>query len=86
FYGKPVTIELIDAKTKEPKDTLEVGCGEYKPSLQLGNRDVESGATLDDDYFSSRLPIVMKRIAPGRDWLAMILNRVFGNEDTIAAT
>lgn len=22
--GKPVTIELIDAKTKEPKDTLEV--------------------------------------------------------------
>ena len=28
--GRPVMIELIDAKTKEPKDTLEVGKMSYK--------------------------------------------------------
>ncbi|GFQ06354.1 endonuclease 4 [Phtheirospermum japonicum] len=31
------------------------------------------------DYFNSRLPIVMKRIAQGGVRLAMILNRVFGD-------
>ncbi|KAL6990996.1 Endonuclease 1 [Sarracenia purpurea var. burkii] len=53
-----------------------------------GYRDVESGATLDDDYFNSRLPIVMKRVAQGGVRLAMILNQVFGNsdEDPIAVT
>lgn len=32
---------------------------------------------LTDDYFKSRLPIVMKRLAQGGVRLAMILNRVF---------
>lgn len=53
-----------------------------------GYKGVESGDTLDDDYFNSRLPIVMKRIAQGGVRLAMILNRVFGDskEDIIATT
>ncbi|KAI8525430.1 hypothetical protein RHMOL_Rhmol13G0230000 [Rhododendron molle] len=53
-----------------------------------GYKDVESGETLDDDYFNSRLPIVMKRIAQGGVRLAMILNRVFGDseEDVEAAS
>lgn len=34
-----------------------------------------------DDYFDSRMPIVMKRIAQGGVRLAMILNRVFGDSD-----
>ena len=41
-----------------------------------------------DNYFNSRLPIVMKRIAQGGVRLAMILNRVFGevDEDLAVAT
>lgn len=34
-----------------------------------------------DEYFNSRLPIVMKRIAQGGVRLAMILNQVFGEHD-----
>ncbi|XP_052202069.1 endonuclease 1 [Diospyros lotus] len=51
-------------------------------------KDVEPGVTLGDDYFNSRLPIVMKRIAQGGVRLAMILNRVFGevDEDLAVAT
>ncbi|KAL8234465.1 hypothetical protein R6Q59_020565 [Mikania micrantha] len=47
--GKPVTIELIDAKTKEPKDTLEVdaaliatGRAPYTQGLGLENVNVET--------------------------------------------
>ena len=36
---------------------------------------------LSDDYFDSRMPIVMKRIAQGGVRLAMILNHVFGDTD-----
>ncbi|KAI3469306.1 hypothetical protein Pfo_025969 [Paulownia fortunei] len=47
--GKPVTIELIDAKTKEPKDTLEVdaaliatGRAPFTKGLGLDNINVET--------------------------------------------
>ncbi|XP_043721612.1 dihydrolipoyl dehydrogenase 2, chloroplastic-like [Telopea speciosissima] len=47
--GKPVTIELIDAKTKEPKDTLEVdaaliatGRAPFTKGLGLENINVET--------------------------------------------
>ncbi|KAL7104854.1 hypothetical protein ACP275_07G007400 [Erythranthe tilingii] len=47
--GKPVTIELIDAKTKEPKDTLEVdaaliatGRAPFTKGLGLNNINVET--------------------------------------------
>jgi hypothetical protein len=36
---------------------------------------------ITDDYFDSRMPIVMKRIAQGGVRLAMILNRVFGDSN-----
>ena len=36
---------------------------------------------LSDDYFDSRMPIVMKRIAQGGVRLAMILNSIFGDTD-----
>ena len=35
--------------------------------------------TFTDEYFESRMPFVMKRIAPGGIRLAMILNQVFGD-------
>ncbi|XP_023519979.1 endonuclease 1-like [Cucurbita pepo subsp. pepo] len=38
---------------------------------------VEAGMTLSEDYFDSRLPIVMERLAKGGVRLAMLLNRVF---------
>lgn len=34
-----------------------------------------------DDYFNSRMPILMKRIAQGGVRLAMILNHVFGDSN-----
>ncbi|KAI4342965.1 hypothetical protein MLD38_027523 [Melastoma candidum] len=41
-------------------------------------KGVQPGVTLADDYFDSRMPVVMKRIAQGGVRLAMILNRVLG--------
>lgn len=57
-------------------------------ACKWGYKGVESGMTLNDDYFNSRLPIVMKRIAQGGVRLAMVLNRVFGasDEDMVSAT
>ncbi|PKU85904.1 Endonuclease 1 [Dendrobium catenatum] len=46
-----------------------------------GYKNVTNGETLADEYFDSRLPVVMKRIAQGGVRLAMILNRVFGGEE-----
>lgn len=39
-----------------------------------------------DDYFNSRMPYVMKRIAQGGVRLAMILNQVFGDSEDGFAT
>uniref|UniRef100_A0A0D9UWC6 Aspergillus nuclease S1 n=1 Tax=Leersia perrieri TaxID=77586 RepID=A0A0D9UWC6_9ORYZ len=44
-------------------------------------KDVEQDITLGDDYFFSRYPIVEKRLAQAGIRLALILNRIFG-EDT----
>ncbi|CAL5409765.1 unnamed protein product [Camellia sinensis] len=57
-------------------------------ACKWGYKGVESGMTLNDDYFNSRLPIVMKRIAQGGVRLAMVLNQVFGasDEDMVSAT
>ncbi|KAA0056948.1 hypothetical protein IC582_029416 [Cucumis melo] len=43
---------------------------------------VEAGITLSEDYFDSRLPIVMERLAQGGVRLAMLLNRVFSEDAT----
>ena len=39
-----------------------------------------------DDYFDSRVPFVMKRIAQGGIRLAMILNKVFADSEEGFAT
>ncbi|KAL6848251.1 hypothetical protein ACP4OV_022379 [Aristida adscensionis] len=41
-------------------------------------KGVDEDSTLDDAYFSSRLPIVNKRLAQGGVRLAATLNRIFG--------
>ncbi|EHA8590436.1 endonuclease 4 [Cocos nucifera] len=40
-------------------------------------KDAEQDSTLEDDYFFSRLPIVVERIAQAGVRLALILNRIF---------
>ncbi|CAN1281464.1 Dihydrolipoyl dehydrogenase 2, chloroplastic [Linum perenne] len=47
--GKPVTIELIDAKTKEPRDTLEVDAA----LIATGRAPFTNGLGLENVYFSS---------------------------------
>uniref|UniRef100_A0A6N2KL08 Aspergillus nuclease S1 n=1 Tax=Salix viminalis TaxID=40686 RepID=A0A6N2KL08_SALVM len=47
-------------------------------ACKWGYKGVKEGVTLADDYFDSRMPIVMKRIAQGGVRLAMYLNRIFG--------
>ncbi|KVI11008.1 FAD-dependent pyridine nucleotide-disulfide oxidoreductase [Cynara cardunculus var. scolymus] len=44
--GKPVMIELIDAKTKEPKDTLEVGIGVDAALIATGRAPFTEGLGL----------------------------------------
>ncbi|XP_028767641.1 endonuclease 1-like [Neltuma alba] len=63
------------------KESIQIAC-------KWGYKGVESGMTLADDYFNSRMPLVMKRIAQGGIRLAMILNQVFGDskEGFAAAT
>ncbi|PIN11708.1 nuclease S1 [Handroanthus impetiginosus] len=73
---------LHSCVNKYAAESIDIAC-------KWGYKDVESGDTLSDDYFNSRLPIVMKRIAQGGVRLAMILNRVFGNsqdDSLVAAT
>ncbi|KAL2495162.1 Endonuclease 1 [Forsythia ovata] len=68
---------------KYAAESINIAC-------KWGYKGVEAGDTLSDDYFDSRLPHVMKRIAQGGVRLAMILNRIFGDshqqEDLMAAT
>ncbi|XP_027931536.1 endonuclease 1 [Vigna unguiculata] len=52
------------------KESIEIAC-------KWGYEGVKPGTTLADDYFDSRMPFVMKRIAQGGIRLAMILNKVF---------
>uniref|UniRef100_A0A7C8YBK4 Aspergillus nuclease S1 n=2 Tax=Opuntia streptacantha TaxID=393608 RepID=A0A7C8YBK4_OPUST len=67
--------------TKYATESINIAC-------KWGYKGVEPGITLADEYFNSRLPFVMKRIAQGGIRLAMILNKVFnhGHEAMAAAT
>ncbi|XP_024526160.1 endonuclease 4 [Selaginella moellendorffii] len=47
-------------------------------SCRWAYKDALEGTYLEDDYFSSRLPIVEQRLAQGGVRLASILNRIFG--------
>ncbi|XP_062162295.1 endonuclease 1 isoform X2 [Alnus glutinosa] len=66
--------DIHSCVTKWAGESINIAC-------KWGYKGVESGTTLSDDYFDSRMPIVMKRIAQGGVRLAMILNRVFGDSD-----
>ncbi|XP_019431451.1 PREDICTED: endonuclease 1-like [Lupinus angustifolius] len=61
------------------KESIQIAC-------KWGYNGVKSGETLADDYFNSRMPYVMKRIAQGGIRLAMILNQVFGGSEEGFAT
>ncbi|KAJ4703398.1 Endonuclease [Melia azedarach] len=72
---------LMNCPNKYATESINISC-------KWGYKGVEPGATLADEYFDSRMPIVMKRIAQGGIRLAMYLNRVFGDqkEEFAAAT
>ncbi|XP_027115649.1 endonuclease 1 [Coffea eugenioides] len=73
--------DLHTCVTKYAAESINIAC-------KWGYKGVEAGETLSDDYFNSRLPLVMKRIAQGGVRLAMFLNRAFGRsqDDFLAAT
>ncbi|XP_062087327.1 endonuclease 1 [Humulus lupulus] len=71
--------DLASCINKFAVESINIAC-------KWGYKDVEPGVTLADDYFDSRMPILMKRIAQGGVRLAMILNRVLGESDEGLAT
>nr|GMC78796.1 endonuclease 1 [Ipomoea batatas] len=72
--------DLFSCVNKYAVESINLAC-------KWGYKNVEAGQTLSDDYFNSRLPIVMKRVAQGGVRLAAILNRIFGesNQDSFLA-
>uniref|UniRef100_J3M1S7 Aspergillus nuclease S1 n=2 Tax=Oryza brachyantha TaxID=4533 RepID=J3M1S7_ORYBR len=66
--------DLHSCPTKYATESINLAC-------KWAYNDVHEGETLSDDYFSSRLPIVTRRIAQGGVRLAMFLNRLFGEHN-----
>ncbi|XP_057960674.1 endonuclease 1 [Malania oleifera] len=64
--------DISSCVNKYATESINMAC-------KWGYKGVKPGATLADDYFNSRMPIVMKRIAQGGVRLSMILNRVFSH-------
>nr|WGJ83495.1 endonuclease 1 [Lilium hybrid cultivar] len=64
--------DLSSCTTKYATESISLAC-------KWGYKGVTQGETLSDDYFSSRMPVVMKRIAQGGVRLGMLLNHVFGD-------
>ncbi|POO03669.1 S1/P1 nuclease [Trema orientale] len=71
--------DLVKCINKYAVESIHIAC-------KWGYQGVDPGVTLADDYFNSRMPILMKRIAQGGVRLAMILNRVLGDSDEGFAT
>lgn len=65
--------DLDSCPSKYAAESIAIAC-------KYGYKGVEPGVTLADDYFDSRMPIVMKRVAQGGVRLAMFLNRVLGDD------
>ncbi|OVA13911.1 S1/P1 nuclease [Macleaya cordata] len=66
--------DLFSCPNKYAAESISLAC-------KWGYKGAKQGATLAEEYFNSRLPIVAKRIAQGGVRLSMILNRVFGNHN-----
>ncbi|XP_031478089.1 endonuclease 1-like isoform X1 [Nymphaea colorata] len=64
--------QLASCPNKYAAESINIAC-------KWGYKDVTEGVNLSDDYFTSRLPIVKKRIAQGGVRLAMTLNQVFSS-------
>lgn len=71
--------DLASCINKYAVESIDIAC-------KWGYKGVKPGETLSDDYFDTRMPILMKRIAQGGVRLAMILNRVFGDSEDGFAT
>ncbi|CAI0407301.1 unnamed protein product [Linum tenue] len=66
--------DLLECPDKYAVESITIAC-------KWGYKGVKEGQTLSDEYFESRMPIVMKRIAQGGVRLAMYLNTLFGDPD-----
>jgi hypothetical protein len=72
--------DLHSCINRYAEESISIACN-------WGYKGVKSGDTLSDEYFDSRMPFVMKRIAQGGVRLAMTLNKVFGDsKEFVAAT
>ncbi|CAH2038295.1 unnamed protein product [Thlaspi arvense] len=72
--------DLIACSHKYASESIQLAC-------KWGYEGVKSGETLSEEYFNTRMPIVMKRIVQGGVRLAMILNRIFSDTHAdVAAT
>lgn len=65
--------DLLSCPSKYASESISIAC-------KWGYKGVQNGDTLEEDYFNSRLPLIMKRVAQGGVRLAMILNRALGDE------
>ncbi|XP_050212335.1 endonuclease 1 [Mercurialis annua] len=66
--------DLLACPNKYAVEGISLAC-------KWGYNGVKEGDTLSDDYFNSRMTIVMKRIAQGGVRLAMFLNHIFGDSE-----
>ncbi|XP_065877651.1 endonuclease 1 [Euphorbia lathyris] len=66
--------DLLSCPNKYAAESINLAC-------KWGYKGVKDGQTLSDDYFNSRMPIVMKRIAQGGIRLGMFLNKIFGDSE-----
>lgn len=71
---------------QEMKQSMIIGGGEPCAKGDVNSTSHAHFCAFADDYFNSRMPVVMKRIAQGGVRLAMVLNRVFGEPDEGFAT
>ncbi|KAE8673343.1 Endonuclease 4 [Hibiscus syriacus] len=71
--------DLLPCLNMYATESINIAC-------KWGYKGVNSGQTLAEEYFDSRMPIVMKRIAQGGVRLAMILNKIFGGSEEVFVT
>ncbi|GAV59490.1 LOW QUALITY PROTEIN: S1-P1_nuclease domain-containing protein [Cephalotus follicularis] len=70
---------ILSCPNKYAAESINLAC-------KWGYKGVKSGDTLSDDYFDSRMGIVMKRVAQGGVRLAMLLNRIFRDPQEFATS
>ncbi|KFK41239.1 hypothetical protein AALP_AA2G103900 [Arabis alpina] len=81
---KNITTEWADQVKRWESCTKKTACPDIYASEGIqaacdwAYKGVTEGATLEDEYFYSRLPIVYQRLAQGGVRLAATLNRIFG--------